>query len=148
MHLFMRKLNTIVRCGSIYRAEQLQNEELGGHYHSFVLAISKNPGLSQDQLAQRLCFNKSTVARSLAHLEAHGYVTRTSSASDRRVTVVYPTDKMLAVYPSSREIAVEWNRLLAEGIEEEHIKIFMSVLDRMDVRAKELVADGNGGQRE
>lgn len=138
MPAFMRKMNAIVRCGNTYRTERLQTDELGGHHHSFVLAICKHPGLSQDQLARRLCFNKSTVARALTHLEEHGFVTRTPSASDRRVLLVYPTEKMLAVYPEIKAIAREWNCLLSEGIEPEHIALFMDVLDRMDARAKQL----------
>ena len=147
MPAIMGKMNRVTRCAGIYRTERLQNPELTARHHSMVLAITSTPGMSQDQIARRLCLNKSTVARTLTQLETNGYVTRKICETDKRITLVYPTEKMLAVYPAVREITNEWNAKLAEGIPQEEMELFLSVLNRMEARAKELTGHGEqGGQ--
>lgn len=136
MPAIMRMMNTISRAQAIYRAEALANGELGGCHHSFVLVICHNPGLSQEQLARRICLNKSTVARTLTYLEEKGYVSRKTSETDKRVTMVYPTEKMQAVLPRVQEIAVAWQNALTEGMNEEELAGFLTLLSRMEERAK------------
>ena len=141
----MNQINQISRCQSLYRAEHLPISDLSPIHHTFVFAICKSPGLSQEQIARRLCFNKSTVARRLTHLEEHGYITRITDESDKRVMLVYPTEKMLNIFPKVREISKEWNALVARDISDCEMEIFLSVLERISHRAKELVESEEGG---
>ena len=99
MPTIMKQMNAISRAQSVFRGEALNNGELGGCHHSFVLAICYNPGMSQEQLARHICLNKSTVARTLTYLEEKGYVIRRPSEADKRITLVYPTAKMEEVLP-------------------------------------------------
>lgn len=138
MPAILGKMNRISRCAGLYRTEKLQNDELTSRHHSFVLAICHHPGMSQDQIARHLCLNKSTVTRALNQLEIKGYVLRMPSKTDKRVTLVYPTEKMLEIFPKVRAISTEWNEQLAEGISPDEFDLFWSVLVRMETRAKEL----------
>lgn len=144
MSAISRRMNVITRCSNQYRVDRLNNGELAARHHSFVLAICNHQGCSQEQLAKILCFNKSTVARSLNQLQEHGYITRISDENDKRVLLVYPTEKMLAVFPKVRRITREWNESLALGIEHEEMEVFLNVLSRMEARAKELIGNGEG----
>ena len=135
------KMNRISRCGMLYRGEKLQDLDINACQHSFVLAICHHPGMSQEQIARHLCLNKSTVARALTQLESTGYVIRTPDTEDKRVLLVYPTEKMENVFPRVREVTREWNRSLMEGISEEETEIFLSVLTRITERAKELTGN-------
>ncbi|MBE6632952.1 MAG: winged helix-turn-helix transcriptional regulator [Ruminococcaceae bacterium] len=136
MPSIMKDLNTVSRCMALYRAEQLPNEGLKAKHHSFVFVICATPGLSQDQIARRLCLNKSTVARSLDQLEALGLITRVPSASDKRVTQIYPTNAMLELYPKIREIAKTWNEGITVDCTARELEIFLSVLNRITRRAR------------
>ena len=135
------KMNRISRCGMLYRGEKLQDLDINACQHSFVLAICHHPGMSQEQIARHLCLNKSTVARALTQQESTGYVIRTPDTEDKRVLLVYPTEKMENVFPRVREVTREWNRSLMEGISEEETEIFLSVLTRITERAKELTGN-------
>lgn len=135
MATLMRRINVISRCAITYKSEKLTGE-ISGCHHPFVLCISRTPGLSQDAIARELCLNKSTVARTLSYLEEHGFVAREADAADKRVLRVYPTDKMLEALPRVREISREWNSLIAEGISEEEFKLFSSVLEKIEARAR------------
>lgn len=139
MATIMRKMNMISRCESIYRTQQLDGVDLQGVHHSFILAICNNPGKSQEWLAQHICLNKSNITRHLSHLEQNGYIQRKSDDHDKRILLVYPTAKMLEILPEARKIVERWNGYIAQDFSAEELKLFHSMLDRMEMRAKELV---------
>lgn len=140
MATVMRKMNVISRCEALYRMQHMQ-EHLPGIYHSYILAICGMPGSSQDKLVKHLCVNKSSVTRHLVYLEKNGYVER-RQGKDKREILVYPTQKMLDVYGEVAEITKRWNALLSDGISEEEMVLFHSILDRMFEKSRELAAPG------
>ena len=72
----------------------------------------------------------------LASLEELGYVERRPSEEDRRVTLVYPTEKALAVLPTVRSVIREWNEYLTEGMDEAELERFAETLSRLAERAR------------
>ena len=140
----MRNMNHITRCQAIYRAERLSELGLTGAHASFILAIARMPGVSQEALARDLCLNKSTVTRTLAYFEECDYVTRRPSSEDKRAMHVYPTAKMMKILPRVREVTREWSDLLSEGIDEGELSLFLSVITKMESRARELVGREEG----
>ena len=130
MAALTRKINIISRCYSSYRAKNSASN-LPGIYHSYVFAVCKNPGWSQDRLARHLCLNKSNVTRHLAYLEDNGYIERRVSEKDKREMLVFPTEKMKAVLPEITEITKDWNEKMTEGISEEEYRLFMEILEKM-----------------
>ena len=141
----MRKMNVISRCQGIYRTEKLDISDIGACHHSFILLISARPGMSQEQIARHLCLNKSTVTRALCNLEDTGYVERRNDATDKRVVLVYPTQKMLSILPAVKETAREWNDLISGGISAEELEVFFRVLESMEMKARKLT--GNSEMR-
>ncbi len=139
MSKFMKMLNNISRSQAIYRHSRISADDLQGGHYSFVLAICREPGRSQEEIANELCVNKSTVARNLNYLEEKGYISRQSLPNDKRQFSVYPTKKMLAVLPEVKMASREWMTLLSEGISQTELDIFDSVLRRMQARAKEII---------
>ena len=138
MAKFMKLLNNISRSQAIYRAERIDVPDLQSGHYAFALAICREPGRSQEELARELCINKSTVARNLSYLEDQGYITRIPLPHDKRQFSVFPTEKMHTVLPKIKKASEEWISLLSEGIPEEELQIFDSVLTRMEARAREI----------
>lgn len=139
MATIMRKMNIISRCEANYRTAH-STVGLAGVYHSYVLAICKNPGLPQEKLAQHLCINKSNVTRHLAYLELEGYVERRASDSDKREMLVFPTQKMFDIHSEVVSVTKEWNSRLAEGISKEELKLFHEILDKMLNKSIEIMS--------
>ncbi len=139
MSKFMKMLNNISRSQAMYRQSKIAASDLQTGHYAFVLAICREPGKSQEELARELCLNKSTVARHLNCLEERGYIQRKSLPSDRRQLAVYPTEKMLAVLPAVKAVSIEWMELLSEGIPQEELDVFDSVLARMQERAAKII---------
>lgn len=139
MARFMGMLNNISRSQMIFRQGRIPAEGLSIAQHAFVLTICRKPGRSQEELARALCLNKSTVARNLAAMETNGYIRREQHPTDKRQLLVYPTERMLAILPNELAASEEWSALLSEGISEEELALFHSVLERMLARAREIV---------
>ena len=144
MAAISRGLNILSRCIALYRNEQLKNEDFIAVHHSYVLAVCDHPGMSQDKLAKHLCLNKSNVTRHLSQLEKNGYVERRPGETDKREMLVYPTQKMLDIFPQERRITDEWNRIIAEDISEEDLEVFHRVLDKMIDRSIQMVYPKGG----
>ncbi|MCM1026136.1 MAG: MarR family transcriptional regulator [Roseburia sp.] len=137
----MKTLNNISRCQAMYRKKTIAAEDLCPNHYVFVLAICREPGRSQDELAASICLDKSTVARTLAHLEKCGYITRVPNEKDRRQYLVYPTEKMQDILPKVLQANREWNARLTESIPEEELEVFHRVLAAMERNAKRITEE-------
>lgn len=139
MAKFMKMMNNISRSQAVYRHSKISADDLSSAHYAFALAICREPGRSQEELAQELCLNKSTVARHINCLESKGYISRTPLSNDKRQFSVYPTEKMLSVLPEIKKVSIEWVELISDGISEDELEIFNSVLERMQSRARGIV---------
>lgn len=144
MPTLMRKINIIGRCAGMYRTECLKDTELSGIHTAYILSICHNPGISQDALSRHICINRSNVTRQLTYLEEHGYVERRQSDADRRVLLVYPTEKAKEILPRVRSVVSEWNAYLTEGFSDDELDQLHEMLERLSERAREY-SEKNGG---
>ena len=135
MPSIMRCVNVISRCAAMYRADKMPSKDFSACQHTYILTICHHPGISQEQLARYIPLNKSNVARTLAALEERGYVERRQSETDKRVTLVYPTQKMLKIYPAVKSVADEWNEYLVSDLSEEEKIQFRNTLEKISLRA-------------
>lgn len=139
MSQITHKINILSRCQNIYRSFCLRDSGLGAPYYNYVLPICHTPGLSQEQLARRVCFDRYNVTRHLAKLEEWGYVERRADEEDKRQTLVYPTQKMLDLVPQVRQCIHDWDTYLFDGLSTEELEQFNSTLLKIAQRAREYV---------
>lgn len=139
MSKITRKLSILARCQGMFRSGQLRESGLVPPHYNYVIPICRNPGLSQEQLARRVYFDKYNVTRHLTKLEDSGYVERRPSQTDKRVMLVYPTQKMLNLLPQVRACIEEWDALLFQGLSDEELEQFDATLTKITQRAQEYV---------
>lgn len=144
MEPLMKYINRIHRCAGQYRNVRLPKTELKSHQHVYILHVCRNPGISQEQLAKRICVNKSSVTRQLCILEKNGYIMRRPDSEDRRLLRVYPTSEAEGIYPEVVRIMKEWNDLLFTELNEKEREQFKEMLKRVTDRAIKAVEDENG----
>ena len=131
MPSLMWDLDAIARCATQYRAEMLAPLGLKSCHASYLLHICADPGISQEQLAKRIYFNKSSVARQLAALEEDGFIRRVPSPEDRRVTQLYPTEKSRSILPRIKEVLQDWENLVTQSLTPEESDSIQPVLQKM-----------------
>lgn len=132
-----RDIMEIARCNAQYKTDSLAKFGLKGCHSSYLSEICACPGISQDKLAQRICINKSNVARQAAFLEEEGFITRKASLADKRVMELYPTEKTLLLMPEICYILTQWDNLLTDDLSQEEIRLVTNVLQRMKQKASD-----------
>ena len=131
----MHHVAEIARCASLFRQEELMPLGLKSCHSSYIDAICRCPGITQDQLARRIFINKSNVARQLAILEEDGYVERRPSPEDKRAIQVFPTQKAIDAMPESVRIFRCWESFVAQDLSEEERCQLASMLEKLKARS-------------
>lgn len=134
MSQFSSNFNAVDRYLRRYRREYMAPLGLKGIHARLFMAICRTPGCSQDQLAKRMWFDKSTIARQMELLESKGFVTRQPSERDKRVLCVYPTEKLLQFQPGLRDAMEQWEAVLLQDLSEEEKAQLNSLLARVRER--------------
>ena len=139
---FMKYVSVTSRCSAEYRNDRLADVGIVGLQYSYILNICRNPGTSQEELSHLIHVNKSNVTRQLASLEENGFIERLQSPTDKRVTLVYPTQKARDVLPEVQRVLREWNEYLTEGFTDEERETLSRLMQRVTERAVEYVEKG------
>lgn len=146
----MRQISVTYRCALLYREQELDGTGLTGYQTPYLLALYREPGLTQEELARRMDVNKSTITRQLAMLEEKGYIYRMSDENDRRMLRVYPTERAVALRPRLTEVLARWSDYLMGDLKEDErealLRLMMRVADRAETYVKELCGT-KGGSR-
>ena len=90
--------------------------------------LQKNGGSSLTQISQGLMLENPTITGLIDRLEKLGYVKRSDHPSDRRVYLVYLTEKGKTVANKALPIVKKLNEQIKEGYSKEEIEAFKKVL--------------------
>ncbi|MDL2319303.1 MarR family transcriptional regulator [Eubacteriales bacterium OttesenSCG-928-A19] len=140
----MKYIGRLNRVSMLHRSRALEAEGINGVQHSYILRICQNPGITQEELSRVLYVHKSNVTRQTTLLEKEGYLTRVPKKEDRRVWCLFPTDKMLAVFPKVRAMLDEWNAYLLEDFSPEQRALLLDMLDAVLKKARSRVKPDEG----
>ena len=135
MSEIVRDMTEITRCGVQYRTDKLSPFGLKACHASYLSEICAHPGISQDQLARRICINKSNVARQVAALEEDGFVQRVPGTDDKRVINLYPTEKTLQLLPQLSHIVNAWEECITSDLSDGEKAVLEALLLRVRNRA-------------
>lgn len=106
---------TYAKCQRILAA-RLADLDLSVAQHEILLAIGRDAGLSQNELARRLLVVKSNVTGMLQRLESRGLIRRKADKQDRRGRHVYLTAKGRRLLEKSVRRHAGVVRLMADGL--------------------------------
>ncbi len=127
----LRFIRDIFHCDRTVKQIKIYNEGMDLCFLNCASSIVDNPGISQDKLACMLMLNKSTITRNLSYLEEHGYVKREQCAQDKRITEVYPTEKMMEVLPAVEKKLDEWYDDLLIGFSDEEKELYFKMTQKV-----------------
>ena len=144
LHPFMRQISITYRCAMRFREDQLADTGLAGCHTPYLTALYRQPGISQEEMSRQLNVNKSTVARQLAILEKNGYVRREPSATDKRLMLVFPTDKALDIKERLFRCYHDWSSYLTQDFTDEEQQQLSRLMARIAQLAEDYVKRGDG----
>lgn len=121
----------IVKLGNAvtyYRNLKMESIDLTSQQSDALIAIYRNPEITASQLKEHLGLSQSTVAGIIARLEAKGLVEKKSVEGDARKAILLPTQQGLSLEEPLKEIALETQQFLVEGMNESEQAEFMRLL--------------------
>jgi len=93
--------------------------------------LSRNEGINQVTLADRLEVKPITIARLIDRMEAAGWVRREADAADRRASLLYLTPKTKPILDELESHAGEAMEMLMEGIDADDRHRLVATLEQM-----------------
>lgn len=143
MHPFMRQISITYRCAMRFRENELADTGLAGCQTPYLTTLYRQPGISQEEMARQLNVNKSSVTRQLAVIEEKGYIRREPSTTDKRILLVFPTDKAQEVKERLFRCYGDWNTYLTQDFTEEEKDMLSQLMVRIAARAENYVKGGD-----
>ncbi len=144
MHPFMRQISITYRCAMRYREREMADTGLAGCQTPYITQLYRQPGITQEEMARALNVNKSSVARQLSSLEEKGYVRRESDPNDRRILLVYPTEKAYALHDRLYACYGAWSEYLTQDFTEAEKEQLSLMMARIAKKAEAYVKGGDG----
>lgn len=101
-----------------------------GRYLVFSM-LKETPGITAQQIADRLFVRKAVIAQDLAQLEEMGWIVRQVGTEDRRRKLLSPTKKGLAAFQEAWPAFVAAELDLKATLTRDEVELLERLLDRL-----------------
>ncbi len=137
----MEKLNDIVFYNidkAIRTYRNYAQKQLRAHGHKITIdqwltikAILENPGITQQELAEKIFKDNASVTRIIEILVQSGYLNREINPADRRKTILSVTHEGLSIIGKVQSLVVENRNTALAGIAAKDIETTNHVLQQI-----------------
>ena len=118
-------VSMIHRTRMMYLNDNVRDMDITPGQFPFIMVLSHEEGITQEELAAHFHIDKGTVARALRKLEDKNYLFRKVDSKNRRRYFIYLTDKGKRTVPQITNIEQEWeNSICSRFSEEEYSRLF------------------------
>ena len=135
----LRSIGQTERAYVLFRNARLEEYGLTDYQGLYLRTVCVHPGITQEELATKLVFNKSSVSRQLAALENAGLIQRKRCEKDKRSVRVYPTEKGENLLPLIRDTAKEFFAAISRELTEEEKTLLDNLCEKLCQGAKEAI---------
>lgn len=126
--VLFRKLNVAHR---IVVQEYLDQHGLYIGQPRFLFALYSKPGMSQGQLTKELSLSKETVSVTVRRLEQTGFVQRVTSDIDKRIRLLYLSEKGENLMPELKSNFKEINERMFSLLDQQEREMLESLYEKM-----------------
>ena len=129
LRMLSNRIDSLARLRRRFLNKRLSSTDLKGHQFLMLLTIFHDPGISQEEISEKIDIDKTRIARSSIFLEEKGYIERRRDTEDRRKYHLYLTEQGNALIPTIRGIIYDWSITITEGLSEEEIRLLMPMIE-------------------
>jgi DNA-binding MarR family transcriptional regulator len=134
------RLAVLHRLSAAYLAPRTRALGIRRAWVTFLLELLERPDQSQDSLSRTLCLDRAATARTLAALEARGYVTRAKDPANHRQNIVRPTDLAREAVAELEPVLAGHNEALFAGFDPTRRRLALEVLEHMAANLRAALA--------
>lgn len=135
-------VSMIHRTHMIFINDKIKNMDITAGQIPFLVGLSKEEGITQDELAAHFHMDKGTVARALRRLEDNSYLLREIDPQNRRRHLIYLTEKGKGTIPLIMDINCEWEESICSQIPEDEYNQIFDILKKMALKCLDNVDNG------
>ena len=114
----------LYRCSQKYYDKVLSDLNLGSGQLPFLIFIYENEGITMNGLAEKGCYDKGTVTKGVQRLVEAGYVVMMSDEHDKRVKMLFTTEKAKEIMAQIYLIRQNWWEMITQQMSEEEAALF------------------------
>lgn len=132
----IKLINKLYRYTQSYTDDTLKRFNLSSGTYPYLLMLSKNEGISQNQISKKLNVDKAMSARAIKRLIDLGYIKKDVDEEDSRAYKLFLTDSAKAVIPEVIGEIDMWVSIISKDSGEEEKKIAVEFLSKALINAK------------
>ena len=118
-------MSMIHRTHMMYLNDKMKDMDITAGQFPFIVVLSHEEGITQEELAAHFHIDKGTVARAIRRLEDNEYLFRKVDSLNRRRYLIYLTEKGRRAVPQIISIDKEWeNSMCSKFSNEEYQNLF------------------------
>ncbi len=131
-------ISIMYRSNRVYLNHYIEDMQINAGQFPILIELLKIENISQDELANRLCIDKGTIARSLRKMEDVGLIQREISPENRRKYNISLTNKgkELAIKIKARN--TKWEKSLYKELNLINENEFKDILKNLSIKALKL----------
>lgn len=137
MDITERRISRIARGASRFVSRILRQNGVGSSEVELVILVRFHPGITQSEACQRLELDKGAAARLVARLESKGYLRREMDPEDKRIRLLYTTEKADELRGSKARLEEFFYQWLLEPLSEGEKQELARMLEILGKRAHE-----------
>lgn len=111
--------------------DQAENMGIAFHQIHILKVLSENSSLSQQEIADQLGFDKSSITRAIQVLRTKGYLEKKQDPTDKRVKNVFLTSLGRDLIDQVNGIMTDWNYTMIKGFSPHEIDEVIDYLKRI-----------------
>lgn len=132
-------ISIIHRTRIIHLNNEMKELELTASQVPFLIHLSHDEGITQDDLAIHLHIDKGTVARALKKLEDKGFIYREINPQNRRRYLLFLTEKGRHIVPQIHNINKEWEDYVCSKFPDDECDRLFDILQTLAMKSLEKV---------
>lgn len=139
-------ISMIHRTHMMFINDKIKQMDITAGQIPFLMVLSREEGITQDELAAHFHIDKGTVARALRKLEDKKYLSREIDPENRRRHLIYLTKKGKDTVPKIIGVDKEWEHSMRSKISDDEYNYIFNSLKKMALNCLEKV-DKNGERK-
>ncbi len=121
-------VSMIHRTRMMYLNDKMKDMDITAGQFPFIVVLSHEEGITQEELAAHFHIDKGTVARALRKLEDKEYLFRKVDTLNRRRYLIYLTEKGRRAVPKIISIDKEWENSMCTNFSKEEYQNLFNIL--------------------
>lgn len=127
-----KSIARIHKMSMMYLSKCFSKFNIGSGQCFFLVKIYNNPGITQEELASSMFFDKGTTARAIKVLEDNGYVKRIRKDNDKRAYSIIATEKAENIKKDVYSILDSWEETFKNCFSVDEGEMFVKLLNKLE----------------